>query len=48
MQVEEQQPLARWGARQLVNGRGGVFTPEPESIKAELPSLEGPAESAES
>jgi cell division protein FtsQ len=47
MQVEEQQPLARWGARQLVNGRGGVFTPEPESLKAELPSLEGPAESAE-
>ena len=47
MRVEEQQPLARWGEKQLVNGRGGVFTPEPESLKAELPSLDGPAESAE-
>jgi cell division protein FtsQ len=42
MWVEEQRPLARWGASQLVNGRGGVFTPEPEALKAELPSLTGP------
>lgn len=42
MWVAEQQPLARWGDQQLVNGRGGVFTPEPGALKAELPSLSGP------
>ncbi|PLX62034.1 cell division protein FtsQ/DivIB [Sedimenticola selenatireducens] len=46
MWVEEQQQLARWGDSQLVNGRGGVFTPESEALKTELPSLAGPADSA--
>lgn len=46
MWVEEQQPLARWGDSQLVNGRGDVFTPESEALKPELPSLAGPADSA--
>jgi cell division protein FtsQ len=42
MWVEEQQPLARWGDSQLVNGRGAVFTPEPGALKAKLPRLSGP------
>jgi cell division protein FtsQ len=46
MWVEEQKPLARWGGNQLVNDRGGVFTPEAESIKKDLPWLEGPTEHA--
>jgi len=46
MWVEEQQPVARWGDSRLVNGRGGVFTPEPEALKTELPSLVGPDDSA--
>ncbi|WP_428633249.1 cell division protein FtsQ/DivIB [Sedimenticola sp.] len=42
MWVEEQRPLARWGDTQLVNGRGGVFTPEPTALKGNLPTLAGP------
>ncbi len=42
MWVEEQKPLARWGKDQLVNVRGGVFKPEANSIKSDLPLLDGP------
>lgn len=46
MWVEEQQPVARWGDSRLVNGRGDLFTPEPEALDAELPRLTGPDDSA--
>lgn len=42
MWVEEQRPLARWGEAQLVNGRGGVFTPESATLVGDLPRLVGP------
>ena len=42
MYVEEQVPLARWGKSQLINARGGVFTPDAKSLKGELPWLDGP------
>ena len=47
MWVEEQKPLARWGSNQLVNARGGVFTPEAASLKSDLPRLDGPEGQAE-
>lgn len=46
MWVEEQQPIARWGDKQLVNDRGDLFTPEPEALKVPLPRLSGPDDSA--
>lgn len=46
MWVEEQQPIARWGDKQLVNDRGDLFTPEPEALKTALPRLTGPDDSA--
>lgn len=46
MWVEEQQPVARWGDKQLVNGRGELFTPESGLPKTGLPRLAGPDDSA--
>ncbi len=42
LEVKEQQPLARWGGRQLVNRSGGTFTPRSEEIPSGLPLLFGP------
>lgn len=42
MLVIEQQPVARWGSRQLVNARGELFTPGPAEIPPGLPELKGP------
>jgi cell division protein FtsQ len=40
--VIEQIPVARWGERELLNGRGERFTPKPEEIPDALPHLFGP------
>ncbi len=42
IRVEEQVPLARWGERGLVNGRGELFRPERMDLPEELPRLDGP------
>lgn len=40
--VDEQQPLARWAAGGLVNSQGALFTPAADSAPANLPVLSGP------
>jgi cell division protein FtsQ len=42
IQVQEQQPVARWGTDSLVNARAEVFTPEQAVSLAHLPQLQGP------
>lgn len=46
MKVVEQVPLARWGARGLVNHNGGTFAPAAEQIPDGLPMLSGPVGTA--
>ncbi len=46
MWVKEQEPLARWGKKQLVNPHGELFEPKRSEIPAGLPWLNGPPESA--
>jgi cell division protein FtsQ len=46
LRVDEQLPLARWGADSLVNRRGEVFTPEDGRRPADLVRLDGPEGSA--
>lgn len=43
MDVVEQVPLARWGDKALVNGRGEVFQPAGSELPDGLPLLVGPA-----
>ncbi len=40
--VQEQVAVARWGEKGLVNGKGEVFEPAPESFPEGLPQLSGP------
>lgn len=40
--VKEQQAVARWGEKSLLNTRGELFTPEGNSMPAGLPVLNGP------
>jgi cell division protein FtsQ len=42
LQIEEQQPVARWGAHGYLNTRGEPFVPEASNISLVLPSLAGP------
>jgi len=42
LQIEEQQPVARWGARGFLNKQGEPFLPETTSVSLILPSLAGP------
>ncbi len=44
MWVTEQQPLAHWGDKALVNVRGDVFEPGEMELTGMLPQLEGPQE----
>jgi len=46
LEVHEQRPLARWGAKALVNARGEVFRPAPEALPEGLVQLFGPPGSA--
>jgi cell division protein FtsQ len=48
MAVTEQVPLARWGDKALVNGRGEVFRPERGELPAGLPQFIGPESAARS
>jgi cell division protein FtsQ len=41
MDVTEQVPLARWGDKALVNGRGEVFRPEAGALPDDLPRFTG-------
>lgn len=45
--VEEHQAFARWNEKELVNNRGHVFSPLPETIPAGLVQLNGPDGSSE-
>lgn len=42
VEVREQQPIARWGERGLLNAAGRVFLPEEMHALPELPRLVGP------
>lgn len=42
VRVEEQQPLARWADKGLINRDGELFSPPADQIPADLPVLEGP------
>lgn len=42
VQIDEQQPLARWGIGGLVNPEGTLFKPGKETAWSQLPLLRGP------
>jgi len=42
VEVEEQQPVARWGERALLNAAGERFMPPATDIDTTLPRLQGP------
>lgn len=42
IEVTEQLAAARWGDQALLNRRGELFSPDPESIPPRLPVLSGP------
>ena len=42
LQIEEQQPVARWGEHGFLNERGEPFVPEATASSLVLPSLAGP------
>lgn len=44
--IREQQPMARWGAKALLNHQGDVFDPRPSTFPKGLPRLWGPDEDA--
>lgn len=46
IRIREQIPLARWGAKALLNRQGNVFAPDPATFPKGLPQLSGPDEDA--
>lgn len=42
IRIEEEQPIARWGERELLNADGVVFAPPMRGTESELPALQGP------
>ncbi len=42
LQIEEQQPVARWGEQGFLNKRGEPFIPQQANVSLVLPSLAGP------
>ena len=42
LQIEEQQPVARWGAHGYLNKQGEPFLPKATTVSLALPSLAGP------
>ena len=42
--IVEQQPIAAWGNRALLNLQGDVFTPEKATFPRNLPELDGPSD----
>jgi len=45
IQVEEEQPIARWNEEHLLNQQGQIFSPENALDELQLPRLTGPAQS---
>lgn len=45
IQVDEEQPIARWNERHLLNQQGQIFSPENPMIELQLPRLTGPEQS---
>lgn len=45
IQVDEEQPIARWNAAQLLNQQGQIFSPENSMDELQLPRLTGPEQS---
>ncbi len=45
--VQEEQPIARWGAGQLLNQQGQIFSPQDDVAQLQLPQLTGPSQSEE-
>lgn len=45
IQVEEEQPIARWNDDHLLNQQGQIFSPESAMEQLQLPRLTGPAQS---
>lgn len=45
IQVEEEQPIARWNERHLLNQQGQIFSPENAMDELQLPRLTGPEQS---
>ncbi len=41
LQIEEQQPIARWGEKGFLNGAGESFIPAETRVSGELPGLAG-------
>lgn len=44
IKITEQEAIARWGDQNLLNAKGEVFTPPPNTIPTNLPLLSGPAD----
>jgi len=42
VRIREQQPVARWGDRGLLNAAGELFIPEQDTLPAALVSVDGP------
>ena len=42
LQIEEQQPIARWGEKGFLNSAGESFIPAETRVSGELPGLAGP------
>lgn len=45
IQVDEEQPIARWNDRHLLNQQGQIFSPENPMVELQLPRLTGPEQS---
>jgi cell division protein FtsQ len=45
IQVEEEQPIARWNEKHLLNQQGQIFSPESALDQLQLPRLTGPEQS---
>lgn len=45
IEVEEEQPIARWNDSQLLNQQGQIFSPRNAVDRLQLPKLTGPAQS---
>jgi cell division protein FtsQ len=45
IQVEEEQPIARWNESHLLNQQGQIFSPESAMDELQLPRLTGPGQS---
>ena len=43
--ITEQEPVAEWGDKALINSEAEVFSPAPDSFPAGLPVLKGPPDS---